>query len=68
MGLMEIDELKYNRITSTCSPFEVEIATEKLKMFKSPGNDQIPAEMIRAGGETLYFEIHDLLNFIFNGE
>jgi hypothetical protein len=28
------------------SPFEVEIATAKLKRYKSPGSDQIPAELI----------------------
>jgi hypothetical protein len=30
--------------------FEVEMATEKLKRHESPGIDQIPAEMIKAGG------------------
>jgi hypothetical protein len=28
------------------SPFEIEIAITKLKMYKSPGRDQIPAEFI----------------------
>jgi hypothetical protein len=28
------------------SRFEVEIATAKLKKYKSPGSDQIPAELI----------------------
>jgi hypothetical protein len=32
------------------SSSEVEIAIEKLKMYKSPGTDQIPAELIQAGG------------------
>jgi hypothetical protein len=32
---------------------EVEIAIGKLKSYKSPGTDQIPAELIKAGGETL---------------
>ena len=31
------------------SDFEVELATEKLKIHKSPGIDQIPAELIKAG-------------------
>jgi hypothetical protein len=35
------------------SPFEVEIAIAKLKSYKSPGSDQIQAELIQAGGETL---------------
>jgi hypothetical protein len=37
---------------------EVEIATGKLKMYKSPGIDNIPAELIKAGGEIFYSEIH----------
>jgi hypothetical protein len=40
---------------------EVEIATGKLKSYKSPGTDQIPTELIKAGGETLYSEIHILI-------
>jgi hypothetical protein len=33
--------------------FEVEIAIEKLKRHKSPGMDQIPAGLIKAGGRTI---------------
>jgi hypothetical protein len=40
---------------------EVEIAIGKLKSYKSPGTDNIPAELIKAGGETLYSEIHRLI-------
>jgi hypothetical protein len=36
---------------------EVEIAIRKLKSYKSPGADQIPAELIKAGGEILRSEI-----------
>ena len=32
------------------SAFEVELAVKKLKSHKSPGIDQIPAELIKAGG------------------
>jgi hypothetical protein len=31
---------------------EVEIGIGKLKSYKSPGTDQILAELIKAGGET----------------
>jgi hypothetical protein len=34
------------------SSFEVEIAIEKLKRYKSLGTDQIPAELIQAGDDT----------------
>jgi hypothetical protein len=40
---------------------EVKIAIGKLKSYKSPGTDNIPAELIKAGGETLYSEIHKLI-------
>jgi hypothetical protein len=33
--------------------FEAEISIATLKGYKSPGNDQIPAELIQAGGEIL---------------
>jgi hypothetical protein len=45
-------------------PSEVEIAIEKLKRYKSPGTDQIPAELIQAAGNTLRSEIHKLINCI----
>jgi hypothetical protein len=45
------------------SSFEVEIAIANLKKYKSPGSDQIPAELIQAGGETLLSEIHKLIPF-----
>jgi hypothetical protein len=47
---------------------EVEIAIRKLKSYKSPGSDNIPAELIIAGGETLYSEIHRLICSIWNKE
>jgi hypothetical protein len=39
------------------SPSEVEITIAKLKMYKSPSSDQILAEQIQVGGETLLFAI-----------
>jgi hypothetical protein len=47
---------------------EVEIAIGKLKSYKSPGTDNIPAELIKAGGETLFSEIHRLICSIWNKE
>jgi hypothetical protein len=48
------------------SPSEVEIAIAKLKRYKLPGSDQIPAELIQAGGEILWPAIHKLINSIWN--
>jgi hypothetical protein len=39
----------------------LEIAIGNLKSFKSPGTDQIPAEMTKAGGEILCSEVHKLI-------
>jgi hypothetical protein len=40
------------------SPCEVKIAIGKLERNKSPGTDQILAELIQIGGETLQSKIH----------
>ena len=50
------------------SAFEVETAIVKLKRHKSPGTDQIPAELIKAGGRRIRFEIHKLIKSIWNKE
>ena len=42
------------------SASEVELAIERLKIHKSPDIDQIPAELIKAGGKTICCEIHKL--------
>ena len=39
---------------SELSAFEVEVAIEKLKRHKSPGIDQIPAELIKVGDRTIH--------------
>jgi hypothetical protein len=41
------------------SGLEVEITIAKLK-YKSPGSDQIPAELIQAGDEILLSKIHKI--------
>jgi hypothetical protein len=53
-------------LVSEPSAFEVETAIEKLKRHKSPGTDQIPAELIKAGRRTIHSEIHKLINSICN--
>jgi hypothetical protein len=50
------------------SSLEVEIVVAKLKKYKSPGSDEIPAELIQAEGEMLLSAIHMLINSIWNKE
>jgi hypothetical protein len=50
------------------SRLEVEIAIAKLKKYKSPDSDQIPAELIQAAGEILLSAIHKLVNSVLNKE
>jgi hypothetical protein len=50
------------------SRLEDEIAIAKLKKYKSPDSDQIPAELIQAESEILLSGIHKLINYIWNKE
>ena len=40
------------------SAAEFELAIDKVNSHKSPGIDQIPAELIKAGSKTICHEIH----------
>jgi hypothetical protein len=71
MGVNDVRQTEINTAESLVpqpSCFEVEIATDKFKRYKSPGTDQIPAEIIQAGGNTLHSEIHKLNSYIWNKE
>ena len=50
------------------SASEVELAFEKLKTHKSPGIDQIPAELFKAGSGKICYEIHKHIISIWNKE
>jgi len=50
------------------SASEFVLAIYKLKSHKSPGIDQIPAELIKAGGRTSCLEIHKLITSIWKKE
>jgi hypothetical protein len=50
------------------SAFVVKLAIEKLTGYKSPGIDQIPSELIKAGGKTILCETHKLIISIWNKE
>jgi hypothetical protein len=50
------------------SAFEDQLVLEKLNIPKTPGIDQIPAELFTAGGGTISSEIHKLIYSIWNKE
>jgi hypothetical protein len=47
---------------------EVEIVIVNLKKYKSPGSDQILAELIQARGKVSLSVIHKLVNYVWNKE
>jgi hypothetical protein len=56
------------RQTAGPSLLGIEIAIPELKKYKSPGSDQILAELIQAGGDMLLSAIHKLINSVWNKE
>jgi hypothetical protein len=48
------------------SRLEVETAIAKLKKYKSPGSDQIPAELIQGGGWNITVCDPQLFNYVCN--
>jgi hypothetical protein len=44
------------------------MAVAKIKRHKLPGIDQIPAELIKAGGRTIHCEIREITNSVWNKE
>jgi len=50
------------------STFEFEMAIEKLKRHKSPGTDQIPAELFKVGCRTIRSETNKLITALWNME
>ena len=68
MGLRRLGRHTAEPLVPEPSDFEVELAIEKLKSHKSPGIDQIPAELIKAGGRTIRCAIHKLIISIWSKE
>jgi hypothetical protein len=63
------DKLKLNlKYYFPADAFEVEMVIEKFKAHKSPDIDQIPVELVKAGGRTIRYEIQKLINYIWNKE
>ena len=60
VGVQEVNDIKHTvlhtaeQLVPEPSAFEVELAIDKLKSHKSPGTDQIPAELIKAGDRTIH--------------
>jgi len=50
------------------SEIEVQMSIKKLKHFKSPGTDIIPAKLIKAGGTALDNELHKFIGAIWRKE
>jgi len=50
------------------SAAEFELAIDKIKSHKSPGIDEIPADLIKAAGRTICLEIHKLITSIWKKE
>jgi hypothetical protein len=67
-GIRQTDIQTAEPLVPEPSISEVEVSIYKLRRYKSPGADQIPAELIQAGGETLHSEIHKLIKLIWNKE
>ena len=60
-GVNDVRQTEIHRtepLVSEPSATDIELAIEKLKSQKSPGNDQIQAQMIKAGGRTICCEFN----------
>jgi hypothetical protein len=74
MNLHNVSDVRQSEVhmaeplVSGPSRLEVEIAITKLKRYKSPGSDQIPEELIQAGGEILLSAIYILINSAWSKE
>ena len=74
LNLLGVNDIRQTEIHTTeplvpmPSASEFELAIEKLKSHRLPGIDQISAELIKAGGNIIRFEIHKLFILIWNKE
>ena len=69
MGLMILSTQIYTHHDHYCLsqvPLEVELAIEKLRSPKTPGIDQIRADLIEAGVRKICHEIRKLIVSIWN--
>jgi hypothetical protein len=66
MGLTMLGRHTAEPLVLEPSAFEVGIATEKVKRYKSPSIDQIAGEFIQARSNILRFEMHSIIIYIYN--
>lgn len=66
--LVEIPSMNLEKSTEDFLKTEIEQAIKELKRNKAPGIDNITAELIKAGGDTIVNALHVLLNKIYYSE
>ena len=70
-GVNDVRQTEIHRaetLVSETIAFEVEMTFIKLERHKSPSTDQIPTELVKTGGRTIFSEIHKLIYSIWNEE
>jgi hypothetical protein len=67
-GVRQIEMHTAKPLVPEPSAYEVEVAIGKFKGYKSPSVDQIQADLVQAGGETLHSKIRKFINMIQNTE
>jgi hypothetical protein len=66
LDVRQMDIHKAELLVPKPSLVEEEIAIGKLESNKSPVTGNIPAELIKAGGDTSYYEMHRFICCIWN--
>lgn len=66
--LHEVSIMNLHKTTESKLKEDVEQAIKEMKRHKAPEIDAIPAELLKAGGETLISLLHNLFNKIYNAE
>jgi len=60
-GINDVRQTEFQQsLVPEPSAFEGEMAIKQVKVHKSPGVDQMPAELIKAGGRKNHSEMHKL--------
>jgi hypothetical protein len=67
-NVKQTEKLAAEPLVPQPSAFEVQMALEKPERHKSLCIDQIPSKLIKARDITIRYQIHKLINFIWNKE